>query len=225
MWEEEKVVLDQKTFKALAAETRVSILKTLNKRRHTQTELSAVLNMSVPTVKEHLDAMEKAGLVKMADEGRKWKYYDLTEVSRCILEPDRKRLWITLGITGLAVVAGAAGIGRQLMSPLLAPKQFEVAPLVQKAAETAAQQAADAAHAVAAPAMAPLAERAAEAAVDVVQNQTVASQAPHLAQSVQWRPGLGFYIYLSILVVLLGLCVYFYIRARKQRKVCERFLR
>ena len=56
--DEPKIVLDQDTFKALATGTRVKILKTLDKRRHTQSELSAVLKMSVPTIKEHLSALE-----------------------------------------------------------------------------------------------------------------------------------------------------------------------
>jgi DNA-binding transcriptional ArsR family regulator len=103
--DEAKIVLDQDTFKALATGTRVKILKTLNKRRHTQSELSAVLDVSVPTVKEHLSALEKAGLVKRNEEGRKWIYYSLTEKAKCVLDPERKRLWIVLGFF-LASVAG-----------------------------------------------------------------------------------------------------------------------
>lgn len=103
--DEAKIVLDQDTFKALATGTRVKILKTLDKRRHTQSELSAVLDMSVPTVKEHLSALEKAGLVKRHEEGRKWIYYSLTEKSKCVLDPERKRLWIVLGFF-LASIAG-----------------------------------------------------------------------------------------------------------------------
>ena len=95
--DEPKIVLDQETFKALATGTRVKILKTLEKRRHTQSEISAVLDISVPTAKEHLNALEKAGLVKRHEEGRKWIYYSLTEKSKCVLDPERKRLWIVLG--------------------------------------------------------------------------------------------------------------------------------
>ncbi|MFP4111701.1 MAG: winged helix-turn-helix domain-containing protein [Candidatus Woesearchaeota archaeon] len=93
---EEKIVLDQKTFKALAVDTRVEILKELSKRRKTQSEMADVLGLSVATVKEHMDKMAEAGLVKQKDEGRKWKYYDLTEKGRCLLYPERKKIWVIL---------------------------------------------------------------------------------------------------------------------------------
>jgi len=102
---EEKITLERDVFKALASDTRVQILKLLNIRRHTQSELAVSLNLSIPTVKEHLDAMEKAGLVKPVEEGYKWKYYELTEKSKCILDPERKKVWILLGFW----VAAAAG--------------------------------------------------------------------------------------------------------------------
>ena len=61
--------LDKTVIKALSNDTRISILKALKSRRHTQSELATYLDLSVPTVKEHLLALEKAGLVEMHDEG------------------------------------------------------------------------------------------------------------------------------------------------------------
>ncbi len=101
---EEKITLEKDVFKALASDTRIAILKILDKRRHTQSELAVTLKLSVPTVKEHLDAMDKAGLVKPIDEGYKWKYYELTEKSKCILDPERKKVWILLGFWIVAAV-------------------------------------------------------------------------------------------------------------------------
>lgn len=103
---DEKITLDKETFRALSADTRIKILKTLNNRRHTQSELSAGLNLSVPTVKEHLDALEKAALVKLIDEGHKWKYYELTEKGRCVLDPDRKKIWIVVSLLILSLASG-----------------------------------------------------------------------------------------------------------------------
>lgn len=103
---EEKIVLDRETFKALAVDTRVNILKELSKRRKTQSEMSESLGLSVATVKEHMDKMQEAGLITQKDEGRKWKYYDLTEKGRCLLHPERKKLWIIL--VSLFFVAGLA---------------------------------------------------------------------------------------------------------------------
>jgi len=114
MMEEQKITLDASTFKALASGTRVSILKTLEKRRHTQSELAAVLDMSIPTIKDHLLEMEKAGLVKRHEEGRKWIYYSLTEKSKCILDPERKRLWIVLGFFLLSAVGVVISVGKYL---------------------------------------------------------------------------------------------------------------
>lgn len=112
MMEEQKIVLDASTFKALASGTRVSILKTLEQRRHTQSELAVVLDMSIPTVKEHLLEMEKAGLVKRNEEGRKWIYYSLTEKAKCVLDPERKRLWIVLGFFLLSAVGAVLTISK-----------------------------------------------------------------------------------------------------------------
>jgi len=115
---EEKIVLDKHSFKALAADSRVKILKILGKRRHTQSELAADLNLSIPTVKEHLKAMEKAGLVSMMDEGRKWKYYELTRKAKVSLDPEMKKIWILLSIIGLMVVGGLTGVMKQAFDPM-----------------------------------------------------------------------------------------------------------
>ena len=100
---DDKITIDRSTFKALSADTRIEILKLLEKRRHTQSEMSSELKLSVPTIKEHLDALEKAELVKKSEEGYKWKYYALTEKAKCLLDPERKKVWILLS-TFLAVI-------------------------------------------------------------------------------------------------------------------------
>ena len=105
----EKIILDPATFKALASESRISMLKHLLKRRYTQSEIAALMDISVPTAKEHLSALENAGLVKMIDEGRKWKYYALTDKGKAIGNPEvtenpirEKKFWIMLAGLGLS---------------------------------------------------------------------------------------------------------------------------
>lgn len=98
--------LDKETFKALASGTRVDVLKLLNQRRHMQSEIAASLGLSVPTVKEHLAALEKAGLVERHDEGRKWKYYSLTSKGKGILNPEEMKIWIVLAALVFSVVGG-----------------------------------------------------------------------------------------------------------------------
>ncbi len=112
---EDKVTLEKDVFKTLASDTRINILKVLEGRRHTQSEIAHNLKFSIPTIKEHLLAMEKAGLVKRIDEGYKWKYYELTEKAKCILDPERKKVWILLGFW----IAAAAGAGFVFISKFL----------------------------------------------------------------------------------------------------------
>ena len=102
--EEEKITLDKESFKALASDTRVAILKSLGKRRKMLTELSKQLEMSPSTVKEHMDNLSKAGLVVQIDDGHKWKYYELTSKGKNILHPEETKIWILLSISILAMI-------------------------------------------------------------------------------------------------------------------------
>ncbi len=104
----QQIILDHATFKALAGEKRIAILKLLQQRNHMQTELAQCLGLAVPTVKEHLDFLANAGLVEMRDEGRKWKYYALTQKGRALVEPreEKYQLLIMLGLFVFAVVGG-----------------------------------------------------------------------------------------------------------------------
>lgn len=99
--------LDSKTFKALANEKRVDMLKLLGERRHTQSEIAGELGLAVPTVKEHLSALVSAGLVEQHDEGRKWKYYSLTKSGKAVLAPEETKIWIMLGVFVLSAVGAA----------------------------------------------------------------------------------------------------------------------
>jgi DNA-binding transcriptional ArsR family regulator len=134
---EQTITIDKETFKALAADTRVKILKFLDMRRHTQSELSASLNLSVPTVKEHLDALEKAKLVSKIEEGYKWKYYELTEKAKCVLDPERKKVWIVLSLLILSVASGIMGMFVKGMSSGVMAKAAAPQMLMEKAMDAA----------------------------------------------------------------------------------------
>src|SRR5216117_1244995 len=95
-----KITLDQESFRALASDVRVEVLKRLDARRETVTDLSN------PTLLEHLEKLQSAGLVKRVDEGRKWIYYELTDKGRKILHPERVAITLALGA---AVVLAAIG--------------------------------------------------------------------------------------------------------------------
>src|ERR1700704_3613770 len=92
-----RITLDQESFRALASDVRVEILKRLDARRETVTDLSNLLGLSKPTLLEHLEKLQSAGLVKRIDEGRKWIYYELTDKGRKILHPERVAITLALG--------------------------------------------------------------------------------------------------------------------------------
>ncbi|MFP4656337.1 MAG: winged helix-turn-helix domain-containing protein, partial [Candidatus Woesearchaeota archaeon] len=92
--DDEKIVLDRAAFRALASDTRVRILKELDERRKTLTEISESVGLAVATVKEHMASLSSSGLVEVKDEGRKWKYYELTNKGKAILYPERKKIWV-----------------------------------------------------------------------------------------------------------------------------------
>src|SRR2546428_2460545 len=99
-----KITLDQESFKALASDVRVGILKRLDVRRETVTDLSGLLSLSKPTLLEHLEKLQAAGLVKRIDEARNWIYYSLSDKGRKILHPER--VAITLALAMAVVLAG-----------------------------------------------------------------------------------------------------------------------
>jgi len=79
--------IDRKTLKALAADTRLDILKSLSNRRKTPSELSKELNLATSTVVEHLDKLEEADLIRREETGHKWIYYNLTEKGSALVKP------------------------------------------------------------------------------------------------------------------------------------------
>ena len=79
--------IDRKTLKALAADTRLDILKSLSKRRKMPSELSKELNLAASTVIEHLNKLEDAGLIRREETGHKWIYYELTEKGETLIRP------------------------------------------------------------------------------------------------------------------------------------------
>ena len=105
---EPKVTLDQASFRALASETRIAILRALSEHQMTLTELAERLGISKPGVMKHLELLQEAGLVLREDAERKWIYYRLTTKGERILDPERTRIALALGFS-LATAAAGAG--------------------------------------------------------------------------------------------------------------------
>jgi DNA-binding transcriptional ArsR family regulator len=108
--EEEKVVLDRKSFEALAVDTRIKILKSLKERRKTLSEIAKEQRMSVSGIKEHLETLEGVGLIRKMDDGHKWKYYELTKKGSDIVTPKELRVWVLLSISVIALAAALTAI-------------------------------------------------------------------------------------------------------------------
>ncbi len=106
---EDKITLDLNSFKALASETRVDLLKKLSLRRATASELAASEHISVQAISEHLEKMKDAGLVRKIDEGRKWIYFELTDKGRALIKPEEnsKKIFVLLSIAALLLASGA----------------------------------------------------------------------------------------------------------------------
>lgn len=99
------ITLDKEVFKALAGETRVSVLKALMERRKTQSELAKEMSLAAPTIKDHVDILAHAGLVREVDDGHKWKYIELTVKGKALLQPQDSRILVLLGTSLLGVAA------------------------------------------------------------------------------------------------------------------------
>ena len=110
-----KITLDAETFKALASATRLTVLKALDERRKTLTELAHELSLNKATVHEHLGLLLAAGLIRKRDEGRKWIYYELTWTGQGILRPEATTTFnVLLGLSTLAAGGGVFMLGRAL---------------------------------------------------------------------------------------------------------------
>lgn len=121
---EENITLDKETFKALAIDTRVNILKKLDERfQLTLTDLATEFSMAPSTISEHLDKLVSAGLIAQVDKGMKWKYYRLTSKGKKILNPYEKKVWIILTVSALALFAAVYRL-MSTMTQLFVPQQL-----------------------------------------------------------------------------------------------------
>jgi len=132
-----KITLDQESFKALASDVRVGILKRLDVRRETVTDLSNLLELSKPTLLEHLEKLQTAGLVKRIDEGRKWIYYELSDKGRKILHPERVAITLALSAAVALAMIGAVYVILSASALLGSYGQFRNETATPAASQTA----------------------------------------------------------------------------------------
>jgi DNA-binding transcriptional ArsR family regulator len=110
---EPQITLDRKSFKALASETRIRVLKALDTRQKTLSELSKALGMSKPTLLKHLERLIHADLIVKKEDHRKWVYYRITGKGKNILHPERVKIMVLLST---AVISLCSAIALALIS-------------------------------------------------------------------------------------------------------------
>ena len=68
-----KVTLDMATFKALASDSRLDILRALDGKKMSLKDIAKATKLNKATLHEHLAKLNEAGLVKRKErEGHKW---------------------------------------------------------------------------------------------------------------------------------------------------------
>jgi DNA-binding transcriptional ArsR family regulator len=119
-----RVELDKKSLFALASDTRLEILHSLQPMRRTVSQLSESMNIDKAAVHRHLKKMEEGGLVKRYED-HGFVYYGLSWKARDLLAPNENtKIIILLSCSWLLIVALAfllvAGFASH--SSILVPK-------------------------------------------------------------------------------------------------------
>lgn len=102
-----KITLDRETFKALASDTRLDLLKIIDGKHLGLNEIAEVSNLNKATLYEHLTKLHEAGLIKRTErEGHKWVYYTLTWKGSSLLHPENTRIVVLFTTTMIALSLG-----------------------------------------------------------------------------------------------------------------------
>jgi DNA-binding transcriptional ArsR family regulator len=102
-----KVSLDLDSFKALASETRLDILRTLDGKKMSLKDITKATNLHKMTLYEHLSKLVTAGFIKRIErEGHKWVYYKLTWKGSSLLHPENTRIVVMFSITLVSLFFG-----------------------------------------------------------------------------------------------------------------------
>jgi DNA-binding transcriptional ArsR family regulator len=102
-----KITLDRDTFKALASDTRLEILRVLDGKKLSLNDLMRQTTLNKATLHEHLSKLNDAGLVTRQErEGHKWVYYRLTWKGESLLHPENTRIVVLFTTTFIALWVG-----------------------------------------------------------------------------------------------------------------------
>jgi len=100
-----KITIDMNTFKALASDTRLDILRALDGKNMSLNDICRVTNLNKATLHEHLTKLYEAGLVKKNErEGHKWVYYKLSWKGEGLLHPENTKIVVMFSITFISLL-------------------------------------------------------------------------------------------------------------------------
>jgi DNA-binding transcriptional ArsR family regulator len=109
MAEASEIAIHIRSLAALASGGRMRVLRSLQERRRTASEVAELLGMRRGSAQRHLIGLTHAGFAQRhEDSDRVWVYYSLTRQGRHLVESERPRLVLVLAstIAALAVVVG-----------------------------------------------------------------------------------------------------------------------
>jgi len=116
-----QVTLGAEALEALAAETRIRLLKGLVDRQQTLAQLARFVERDKAVVHRHLQNLLRGGLVER-DDSHSFTYYRLTWQGRGVVAPtenSRIALLLGLGVSGSVVAAWAAAVYFQQSETLM----------------------------------------------------------------------------------------------------------
>ena len=106
-----KVTLDLDSFKALASETRLDILRSLDGKKLNLNNISKATKLHKVTLHEHLIKLVEAGFVKKKERERcKWVYYKLSWKGESLLHPENTRIVVLFSTTFVILFLGIIGL-------------------------------------------------------------------------------------------------------------------
>jgi DNA-binding transcriptional ArsR family regulator len=88
MAENNEIILEKSDIDSLSSDVRISILKHLDEKPMTLSELSDLMGLSKSTIHQHLSILSESKLI-YADDSRKWHPYELTKKGERILHPEK----------------------------------------------------------------------------------------------------------------------------------------
>ena len=97
--------IDHATIKAVSAESRKNLLKSLKARKKMPSELSKETGLSPSTIVGHLQSLQTAGLIRRVETGHKWVYYELTDKGSNIVQPKVPMQFALALLLGVAMTA------------------------------------------------------------------------------------------------------------------------